>query len=108
MDLTQIDILYKDIVYIPSEPIISQYGILNKVYNGSSGQKKLAQLELVSKTRRSAYIFDEPTNFLDEKVKIHVLNLIESLLEKDAIVIIISHDNIFKENGNYNVINLSK
>ncbi|MDY3006534.1 ATP-binding cassette domain-containing protein [Anaerococcus porci] len=35
----QIDILYKDIVYIPSEPIISQYGILNKVYNGSSGQK---------------------------------------------------------------------
>lgn len=102
------NILYKDIVYIPAEPIISQYGILNRTYSGSSGQKKLAQLELVSHTKRGVYIFDEPTNFLDEKVKVHVLNMIESLLEKDAIVIVISHDNIFKENTKYKVINLSK
>lgn len=102
------NLLYEDLVYVPADPVISPYGRLKDKVNGSSGQKKLAQLDLAVKTEKDVYIFDEPTNFLDHKVKGQVLDLIKGLLNEDRIVIVISHDDIFLEDEGENIIRLSK
>lgn len=101
------NVLYKDFVYVPSNPVISEYGNLKEKVFGSSGQKKLSQLKHSVETKKSVYIFDEPTNFLDQPVKYYVLDLIKSLLSEDRIVIVISHDKIFLDNNdNINVIKI--
>lgn len=100
------NILYEDMVYIPADPIISEYGFLKEKANNSSGQKKLSQLENAILTKKSVYIFDEPTNFLDFSVKSDVINLIKNLLSDEKIVIVISHDSIFLEGNDINLIKI--
>ncbi len=101
-----LNILYEDMVYIPADPIISEYGFLKEKANNSSGQKKLCQLENAILTKKSVYIFDEPTNFLDFSVKSDVINLIKNLLSDEKIVIVISHDSIFLEENDINLIKI--
>ena len=101
-------VLFDDLVYIPANPIISEYGALKDKIKGSSGQKKLAQLEHAIKTDKSLYIFDEPTNFLDREVKDRVLDLIMNLNRQGKLVIVISHDEIFMKNSNFNIIRINK
>lgn len=101
-------VLFDDLVYIPANPIISEYGALKDKIKGSSGQKKLAQLEHAIKTEKSLYIFDEPTNFLDREVKDRVLDLIMNLNRQGKLVIVISHDEIFMKNSNFNIIRINK
>ena len=101
-------VLFDDLVYIPANPIISEYGALKDKIKGSSGQKKLAQLEHAIKTDKSLYIFDEPTNFLDREVKDRVLDLIVNLNKQGKLVIVISHDEIFMKNSNFNIIRINK
>jgi ABC-type multidrug transport system ATPase subunit len=98
--------LSNDIVYIPGNSYISKYGILKNRYNGSLGQKKLAQIELALKTDKSVYIFDEPTNYLDVNNKIIVLNKIKDLLSMNKIVIIVTHDELITKNDNINLIKI--
>lgn len=102
------DVLFDDLVYIPANPLISEYGTLKDKIKGSSGQKKLAQLKHAIKTDKSLYIFDEPTNFLDKEVKAKVLNLIMDLTRKGKLVLVISHDKIFMKNSNAKVIRINK
>ena len=102
------DILYDDLVYVPANPLISEYGSLKDKVKGSSGQKKLSQLKHAIKTDKSLYIFDEPTNFLDKEVKGKVLDLIMDLNRKGKLVIVISHDEIFMKNSNFNLIRINK
>lgn len=102
------NLLFNDLVYIPANPLISEYGTLKDKIKGSSGQKKLAQLKHAIKTDKSLYIFDEPTNFLDKEVKAKVLNLIMDLNRKGKLVIVISHDEIFMKNSNFKLIRINK
>lgn len=101
-------LLFDDLVYVPANPIISEYGALKDKIKGSSGQKKLSQLKHAIKTDKSLYIFDEPTNFLDREVKGKVLDLICDLNRKGKLVIVISHDEIFVKNSNFNIIRINK
>ena len=101
-------VLFDDLVYIPANPLISEYGVLKDKIKASSGQKKLAQLKHAIKTDKSLYIFDEPTNFLDKEVKGKVLDLIMDLNRKGKLVIVISHDEIFMKNPNFNLIRINK
>ena len=101
-------ILFDDLVYIPANPLISEYGNLKDKLKGSSGQKKLSQLKHAIKTDKSLYIFDEPTNFLDKEVKGKVLDLIMDLNREGKLVIVISHDEIFMKNSNFNIIRIKK
>lgn len=101
-------VLFDDLVYIPANPLISEYGVLKDKIKASSGQKKLAQLKHAIKTDKSLYIFDEPTNFLDKEVKGKVLDLIMDLNRKGKLVIVISHDEIFMKNSNFNLIRINK
>ena len=102
------NILYDDLVYIPANPIISEYGVLKDKIKGSSVQKKLAQLDYALRTDKSLYIFDEPTNFLDKEVKERVLKLIENLTEKGKIVIVISHDQVLLNDDGTKIIRIYK
>ena len=101
-------VLFDDLVYVPANPLISEYGSLKDKIKGSSGQKKLSQLKHDIKTNKSLYIFDEPTNFLDKEIKGKVLDLIMDLNSKGKLVIVISHDEIFMKNSNFNIIRINK
>lgn len=100
--------IFKDLAYIPADPVISKYGRLKDKLLGSSGQRKLAQLDFGSRKDASVYIFDEPTNFLDSRVKGKVIDLIGELLSKNRIVIVISHDPIFLEDERINLIRIQR
>lgn len=102
------DILFDDLVYIPANLLISEYGTLKDKINGSSGQKKLSQLKHAIKTDKSLYIFDEPTNFLDMEVEAKVLEQICDLNKKRKLIIVISYDEIFMKNSNFNIIRINK
>jgi len=81
----------KDFVYIPATPYISGY--FNKqMQNGSSGQKKITQILNCIKTKKTVYIIDEPTNYLDSEHKNKVVKAISELRNLDNIVIVVSHD----------------
>lgn len=101
-------LLFDDLVYVPANPTISEYGALKDKIKGSSGQRKLSQLKHAIKTDKSLYIFDEPTNFLDMEVKAKVLDQICDLNRKGKLVIVISHDEIFMKNSNFKVIRINK
>lgn len=101
-------ILFDDLVYIPANPLISEYGNLIDKLKGSSGQKKLSQLKHAIRTDKSLYIFDEPTNFLDKEVKGRVLDLIRGLTSKGKLVIVISHDQVFMDASDVNLIRINK
>lgn len=102
------DILFDDLVYVPANPTISEYGVLKDKIKGSSGQRKLSQVNHAIKTDKSLYIFDEPTNFLDKEVKARVLDLIMDLTKKGKLVVVISHDEVFMKNSNANLIRINK
>ena len=102
------DILYDDLVYVPANPLISEYGSLKDKVKGSSGQKKLSQVKQATKTDKSLYIFDEPTNFLDKEVKGRVLDFIKSLTQKGKFVIVISHDEVSTTDPDVNLIKINK
>lgn len=77
-------------VYIPANPYISTFSVNGKC-NLSSGQKKRLQINLALSSDKSAYIFDEPTNFLDAESKIEIMDAIRSKL-KHNFVLIVTHD----------------
>lgn len=83
---------YSDIVYIPANYIISNYGILSDKVNFSSGQKKKAQIKLSISTNKNVYIIDEPTNFLDKENKLIIVDIINKLYRDNKIIILITHD----------------
>lgn len=58
----------------------------------STGQKKLFQIELALKTDKSLYIFDEPTNFVDQDNKQAIISSIKRLKERNKMIIIVTHD----------------
>lgn len=83
-----------DIVYISSNPFISNF-TNNLKKEASYGQNKMKQILLSLETNKTVYLFDEPTNFLDKDYKQMVLDLILSLNKSKKIIIIISHDKEF-------------
>lgn len=86
-------------VYISSDAYLSSFydKSLEKL---SSGQKKLAQIRLFLSTDKSVYIFDEPTNFIDETNRKEILAIIDALKEKNKLVLIVTHDSCFFTEGN--------
>lgn len=86
--------IFSDMVYIPSNPVISNF-TNDSEREASYGQNKINQISLCLKTNKTVYLFDEPTNFLDKNHKKSVLNLILNLNEKEKIIILISHDKEF-------------
>ena len=58
------------------------------------GQLKLHQINQIMLEKKSVYIFDEPTNFLDTHHKIQVREQIAALANENTMIIIISHDDI--------------
>lgn len=80
----------EDVVYIPANAYISKF-YNEKMSNYSSGQKKKAQIELALNTEKAVYIFDEPTNFLDEETKKILIELILSKTQ-GKMVLIATHD----------------
>jgi len=88
------NILSNDIVYISANSYISSF--YNESFKkGSSGQQKFTQTDFFIKTDKTVYIFDEPTNFIDEQKSIEIFEIIEELKKKNKLIIIISHDKKF-------------
>ncbi len=88
------NILSNDMVYISANSYISSFYNEN-FKKGSSGQQKFTQTNLFIKTDKTVYIFDEPTNFIDEQKSIEIFEIIEELKKKNKLIIIISHDKKF-------------
>lgn len=86
------ELSYSDIVYIPADYLISNFGVLEDKAKMSSGQRKKAQFVLSLLTDKSVYIIDEPTNFLDLENKEAIARLISDLYDKGKIIIMITHD----------------
>lgn len=63
---------------------------VNNIVEISGGEKQKINLARASIRNASVYIFDEPTNFLDQESKDIINNKIFSINEK--IVIVISHE----------------
>jgi len=61
------------------------------IKEGSTGQKQLANLKKVLKTKNQAqiFIFDEADNALDKQNKIWFQTQLEKLVEKNKIVILV-------------------
>lgn len=77
-------------IYIPAKPYISQfYGEGNNRL--SSGQQKRLQIRLALASQGSAYLFDEPTNYLDAESRRELLDEILAKA-KESIVVIVTHD----------------
>lgn len=84
-----------DFAYCPAKPKASLF-YEGEVGSGASmGQLKYHQLNQVLAEDKSVYLFDEPTNFLDDSHKRQLLKALSRLANADTIVIIISHDPIF-------------
>lgn len=87
-------IISDDIVYISANAYLSSF--YNKEYKKlSSGQKKFEQIKLFLKTEKNVYIFDEPTNFIDENKRLLIVDLINELEKLNKIIIIVTHDEKF-------------
>ena len=86
----------------PVIQVLSMNNLFKRTYNESNeqnfenilsgGEKKRIGISRALLKPADLYIFDEPTNDLDNKNANNVLDLIESLKE-NAIVIVVSHDN---------------
>ena len=61
------------------------------IKEGSTGQKQMANLKQVLKTKNQAqiFIFDEADNALDKKNKTWLQTQLEKLVEKNKIVILV-------------------
>lgn len=82
---------FDDFVYISANSYISQFYDIG-LSQSSSGQKRLGQIELFLKTDKSVYIFDEPTNFIDEEHKMDFIAIFDALEKQGKLVIVVSHD----------------
>jgi ABC-type bacteriocin/lantibiotic exporter with double-glycine peptidase domain len=89
-----------DFVYVPSNPYISSFFDEN-IHNGSTGQKKIAQIMNSILTKKTFYIFDEPTNYLDTSNKKLIVDKINALGSQDTIILVISHDACFLDSEEY-------
>lgn len=65
--------------------------ISKKGENLSSGEKKIMQISQGLSREGCVYILDEPLNFVDEKAKTEIVNIIKKMSE-DKTIIIISHE----------------
>src|SRR5690606_8064858 len=64
----------------------------------SGGQKQLVKILLCFNLTADAYLLDEPTQFLDEKNRTFLLELIKNKMgDKKAILVVDHHPEIFKE-----------
>lgn len=81
-----------DMVYVPAEPYVSTHGQLSQYEQASLGQKKMATLKFALATDKAAYLLDEPTNYLDEQHKQHLVTLLAELMAKNKRVLIVTHD----------------
>lgn len=93
------EILSDDIVYISADAYLSTF-YHSEGKKLSSGQKKFEQISLFLKTEKSVYIFDEPTNFIDDSKRQQIFNFISDLEKMHKIVIIVSHDEKFFKDAN--------
>lgn len=82
----------KSFVYSPATPLYSEFYNIPVAHGSSMGQLKIAQLERDFTEDKSVYIFDEPTNFLDQEKKGYVREQLENLCRKGKIVILVTHD----------------
>lgn len=82
----------KDFVYSPANPVYSEFYSTPIAPGSSMGQLKIAQLNKDFAEEKSVYIFDEPTNFLDQDKKGYVRTRLEQLCSSGKIVIVITHD----------------
>jgi len=73
-----------------------------KVHYLSQGEKKRVSFIRTIIKDANIYLFDEPTNFLDEKNKIKVLTIIKKLSQK-ALVIVASHDQMIEKYMDYHI-----
>ena len=89
----------RDFTYVPSYPYISKY-YSDKMTRASDGQKKLWQIKKDVQDANHVIIFDEPTNYLDKVNQKDVLDFILNL-KHDHIVLVISHDPVFKDNTDF-------
>jgi len=87
---------FDDFIYVPSDAYISEF-YNQELSKGSSGQKKLSQLNFYLKTNKTVNILDEPTNFVDDINKNIIYETVKSLKGKKKIIIIISHDKEFEK-----------
>ncbi|MGT2800133.1 ATP-binding cassette domain-containing protein [Streptococcus marmotae] len=79
--------------YCPAKPLASPFFEDSISQGASMGQLKLHQLDSIFRVEKSVYIFDEPTNFLDDEHKQLVKEKLRALSEKSrSMVILISHD----------------
>lgn len=93
------DIIYEkfgenlNFAYCPAKPMSSQFFDSSVSQGASMGQLKLYQLDKIFNLEKSVYIFDEPTNFLDDKHRKLVKEKLALLGEKSqSIVVVITHD----------------
>jgi len=84
-------------VFVPADIYRSEFYQEPLSLTCSYGEAKLHQLKQAFKENKSVYIFDEPTNFLDEEKRVWVYNQIDSLVKTGKIVIVVSHDKEFLE-----------
>ena len=63
---------------------------INNILSG--GEKKRVNIIRTLSKNKSIYLFDEPTNELDNENVLKVLEEIQKLAKKDKIIILISHD----------------
>ena len=85
------NIISDDVVYISADSYFSRF--YNREFKqASSGERKLEQIKLFLETDKSTYIFDEPTNFIDDSNKKLIIDLISELDKRNKLVIVVSHD----------------
>ncbi len=77
--------------YCESEPLESTF-FVDDISKLSMGQKKIAQVNNTVAEDKDVYIFDEPTNYLDEAKKQQIKEILLELKRKNKIVILVTHD----------------
>ena len=77
-----------------------------KIYNLSKGNKQKVAILMMRYTMAEIYLFDEPTDSLDEQGIILFEEVIKELLNDDKIVIISTHEPSYFKNFTYEVLDL--
>lgn len=63
----------------------------------SGGEQQLRVCRETAQTPADVYIFDEPTNYLDVRQRLHVAEIIHGLVRDNRYVIVIDHDICFMD-----------
>ena len=99
----RLDSCNKNFMYSLATPIDSDYFEHKEIDKPSMGQKKMAQLMKDFEEKKTVYIFDEPTNYLDDKNKSYVIDKIINLKRSDRIIIAVSHDEELISRADYKI-----